>query len=327
MIALLVGMAWAGGVEGLSELSDAQCVQQLLITMAPLSQAGPIEVGGVLLVPPAVGSRSAAETTEYLQTLQARAVVPLLVASDMEGGRFNPLDQHQVLGAVPSAHDMGNLTEEEVHAWGLRTGRALGGLGVNLDLAPVLDVAGEEGHIGRFERSFSSDPDRVISRGGAFARGLREAGVGAMGKHYPGYGRAEGNADRTRVESSVTPDGRVFHEVGPALSGVMMSHIVYEGTPGFLSEPLVTAAHAQGWVTITDDLYAGRQFGEDVLVQAFLAGNELLLISAPADWGEVPAMREQLAEVATRPEHRERLRQACGRVLELKHSLGLIEER
>lgn len=319
----LLALAWAGSPSAARELSDAECVGQLLITMAPLESSAPIDVGGLLLVPPTMGTRSTEQTRAYLRALQARATTPLLVASDMEGGRFNPLSDHEVLGTVPSALTLGRLSAEEAEAWGLRTGEALRDLGVNLDLAPVLDVAGDQGHIGRFERSFSDDADVVVSHGGAFARGLRTAGVGTIGKHYPGYGTAERNADRHRVLSATTPDGAVFHAVGPALSGVMMSHIVYQGTPGFLSPTLVDAAHEHGWLTVTDDLYAGRQFGDDVLVQAFLAGNDLLLVSAPPDWGEVPAMRAELERVALLAENRARLREACGRVMALKASLGL----
>lgn len=322
----LVGVALAGPVEDwLARLDDRACAEQLLLTYPPVHGNGPLTQGGVLVLPPAVGDASAAAHRERLTALQARSEVPLLIAADMEGGRFSPFREHPVLGHLPSARTMGGLPEEEVEALGRETARALREMGVHVDLAPVIDVSDGTGHIGRFWRAFSDEPQVVVERGGAFARGLAEGGVIAVGKHYPGYGGTQKSSDHQRVEAEGPGHPEVFTSIDAALPAVMMSPLLYDGVPAVLTAAWVQDAHEQGWVVWTDDLYAARSYlGPHVLSEAFLAGNDVLVVNAPYDWGELPAMREDLLRVATRPEHRSRLREACARVLGMKRDAGLL---
>jgi beta-N-acetylhexosaminidase len=88
--------------------------------------------------------------------------------------------------ASPPARSLGRRPAAEVYAEGLRLGRALKGLGVTVDYAPVLDVTGDDGVIG--DRSFGADPATAARAGTAFAKGLRDGGVLPVGKHFPGHG-------------------------------------------------------------------------------------------------------------------------------------------
>jgi beta-N-acetylhexosaminidase len=69
------------------------------------------------------------------------------------------------------------------------------GLGVNVDLAPVLDVARPKGFIAKQQRGFGSTAAAVSSVGVGFAKGLQTAGVAATGKHFPGLGSTAANTD------------------------------------------------------------------------------------------------------------------------------------
>ena len=77
------------------------------------------------------------------------------------------------------------------------TGDALRALGINVDLAPVADVAGPTASF-LGTRTFSDSPDTVAQAACGFASGLAQGGVGATLKHFPGLGRAPGNTDLSR---------------------------------------------------------------------------------------------------------------------------------
>ena len=88
---------------------------------------------------------------------------------------------------------------------GESTGQLLAGLGFNVDLAPVADVGHRE--IVSGTRTFSSDPEEVAEVACAFATGLRDEGVAATLKHFPGLGRAEVNTDQAPELSPPRPPG------------------------------------------------------------------------------------------------------------------------
>lgn len=175
-----------------SSLSLEEKVAQLVIAYAPPG-TGPIRQGGVMLLGRALGDPSALRAR--VDALQRRAGLPLLVAVDLEGGDLNRLKALRTLSALPSAREMGEEGGWEAEAWGRRAGLDLASLGVNLSLGPVLDLA-STGFMAETGRSLGDDPIRVARLGRAFARGLASAGVLAIGKHYPGYGPAEGSSDR-----------------------------------------------------------------------------------------------------------------------------------
>ena len=75
-------------------------------------------------------------------------------------------------------------------------------LGITVDFAPVVDVTDADDDTVIGDRSFSDDPAKVTALAGAYARGLREAGILPVLKHFPGHGRASGDSHKTGV---VTP--------------------------------------------------------------------------------------------------------------------------
>jgi beta-N-acetylhexosaminidase len=151
---------------------------------------------------------------------------------------------------------------------GRATGRYLAGLGIDVDLAPVVDVAAPGSFIA--SRSFGSDPRRVARLAGAFADGLGRSGVAATAKHFPGLGRAARNTDTSgsTIDAPLDVlrgDERPFaHAAHAGVPLVMVSTAVYPafGTrvPAALSSAIV-ARELRGrlgfrGVTISDDLEA-----------------------------------------------------------------------
>ncbi len=105
-----------------------------------------------------------------------------------------------VIGSQPSARQLAQTkTPDEVYQIALERGRAMRGLGITVDFAPVVDVTGNSPAIG--DRSFGDDPATVTEYAGAYARGLRDAGVLPVLKHFPGHGRASGDSHTGAVST------------------------------------------------------------------------------------------------------------------------------
>jgi beta-N-acetylhexosaminidase len=323
----------------LASLSLREKVGQLLLAYPQIDPAGPVEVGGVLFVGGTLRKLEAAKAR--IRSLRARARIPPFFAVDIEGGGFNRLNRHPSLKALPLAREMAALEEAEVEAWVARVGEVMREVGLNMNLAPVFDVS-PKGHMFRNGRAFSGDAEVVKQKATAFARGLARVGVAAIGKHYPGYGDLDADSDHERViapwdERRVRAEAAVFRAAERFLGGVMMSNVVYERFgpgPAILEPALVSMAHESGWITITDDVAIralAEQIGaeqEEVVRRAFLAGNDLILTTAPPDWAQGMDYFGILMTLAqSDPRMAQQLDAAVRRVLRLKDRLGLLDGR
>ena len=321
----------------LQSLSTRERAAQLLLAYPQINKDAPVEVGGVLFVGAAL--RNVAKAKERIDWSRAHARIPPFFSVDMEGGPSNRMKSVASLRALPSAREMAQLDDTEVKRWGRKVGEAMKALGLNLNLAPVLDVA-PSGHMERNGRSFSGDRAVVVQKSVAYARGLLEAGVVPIGKHYPGYGDIDADSDHALVTSDwprekVFAEADTFVQAREVLGGVMLANVVYaavEDRPAILSSKLVARAHQQDWLTVTDDisiaLLADAIGGtsEDVLVAAFRAGNDLLLTTAPPDWNKGIDYVGILTRLADRDDAaKQQLDESCRRVLRLKDRMGLLD--
>jgi beta-N-acetylhexosaminidase len=116
---------------------------------------------------------------------------PILVMVDQEGGLVKRLPGPP----AASAEVMGKRGSGYIHRQGRATGRLLRRARINVDLAPVLDVARPGSAIGAEHRAFGSHPAAVSRRANAFAAGLASRGIAATAKHFPGLGAASKNTD------------------------------------------------------------------------------------------------------------------------------------
>ncbi|MGN6792432.1 MAG: glycoside hydrolase family 3 N-terminal domain-containing protein, partial [Streptosporangiaceae bacterium] len=115
--------------------------------------------------------------------------MPLLLMTDQEGGAVRRLNGPP----VPSAKQIGESAHprDEATKEGAAAGSFMHGLGVKVDLAPVLDVYRTPGNfIDEFGRSFSNDPAKVAKLGTLFATAMQGKGIAATVKHFPGLGAA-----------------------------------------------------------------------------------------------------------------------------------------
>ncbi|HEX4249548.1 MAG TPA: glycoside hydrolase family 3 N-terminal domain-containing protein [Pseudonocardia sp.] len=253
-------------------------------------------VGGVFIG----GKPTAFLRSGALASMRAASQLPVSVAVDEEGGRVQRIDQLD--GSIPSARVMARtMTPAQVRALGAQRGRELKARGITVDMAPVLDVDGGPagGAIG--DRSFSADPNTVASYAGAFAAGLRDAGVLPVFKHFPGHGRANGDSHAGLVGTpplaSLRTDDLVPYRdlLGAGPAAVMVGHLNVPGLTDGLPASLSPAAYRllrgelgfHGMV-LTDDLGAMRAITDrydlpDAVVAALEAGADVALWTSTDD--------------------------------------------
>lgn len=321
----------------LASMTTREKAAQLVLAYPQIGKSTPVEVGGVLFVGNSL--KSVAKAKERISSSLARAKIPPFFAVDMEGGPSNRLKSVPALKAMPSARELALLDDAEVMKWGKKVGEVMRGIGLNMNLAPVFDVA-ETGHMADNRRSFSGDPEVVVAKATAYARGLLEAGVVPIGKHYPGYGSLGGDSDHALVtaqwsEADLAKSVKVFDRAHEVLAGVMLANVVYAATgdkPAIVTASLVEQTHKREWLAITDDisikLLADAIGGtsEQLLEESFLAGNDLLLTTAPPDWDKGLDYIGVLTSLAERDAvAMEKLNAACRRVLRLKDKMRLLD--
>lgn len=126
--------------------------------------------------------------------------LPLAVGVDEEGGRVSRLKS--LIGTAPSPRQLAQTqTPQQVHDLEVERGKKMRDLGITVDFAPVVDVTdAPDGVIG--DRSFGADPNTVTAYAGAYAQGLRDAGLLPVLKHFPGHGHGSGDSHKGGV---VTP--------------------------------------------------------------------------------------------------------------------------
>jgi beta-N-acetylhexosaminidase len=239
---------------------------------------------------------SALQIFELIAELQVLCVVPPIITIDQEGGRVSRLKA--VGEEPPSGLDLGRAGNT---AWcrehGVLTGRLLGSLGFNLNLAPVVDYTLDEKADNSLRgRCYGPNPSTVIERAGAFLEGMQSAGVLGTAKHFPGYTFCEldphGELPKiTRSKEEIRRDElTAFRAFVPQAECFMIGHGHFtawheQPFPASLSRGIVTGLLReelgyQGAI-MTDDLEMGaianRYGAAEATRLAIEAGEELLL--------------------------------------------------
>lgn len=223
--------------------------------------------------------------------------IPLLISTDVEGGNVTRFHWGKSLS---SARTLGSKYDTELAKEQFAyIGEGLLSAGINVDLAPVLDVTKEPGEHFLGKRIISSDAQAVADIGIACIEGLHEAGVLSVVKHYPGHGAANTDShDKTPVvEKSIDSlRGYDFVPFRAAIQngadGVMVAHILYtaidDSNIATLSEILIQKQlreeYAYDGIVMCDDFrMAGlrKQASLDkAAVQFLLAGGDMILCGA-----------------------------------------------
>ena len=142
-----------------------------------------------------LGSRnitSKERLTRMTAQLQAWADYPLLIATDQEGGKVARLKPQYGFQPTVTAEYLGTLDNEDTtRYYAARLSREMREAGVNVNLAPVVDVLNHDcAAVGHFLRCFSKDPDVIVRHAGWFIEESHREGVLCTLKHFPGHGNA-----------------------------------------------------------------------------------------------------------------------------------------
>jgi beta-N-acetylhexosaminidase len=317
--------------------------QKLVVSMngkAPssslLARARLGQIGGVIIhswnFTSAESLRST--TSELQQAAAAGGQPPLLIGVDQEGGPVKtvswipPALSPRQLGALHS----GTKAEHQ----GAATGRALLGLGVNLDFAPLADVPGSAGSfLYRQGRTWSFAWHTTARLSGWFAIGLGQSGAIATAKHFPGLGLAERDTDRSFVRITATRAGlapglKPFKTaIADRVPLIMLSNALYTAYDGGSSAGWSRAIGTKllrnqlGFhgATITDSLdgaaHARHVGAASLATRAAQAGTDLLLLTG-SEQGSQSVYRALLAAVSSGRIDQARLLTSYERIRTLK---------
>ncbi len=242
---------------------------------------------------------SPAQLRALTANLQAAAPAgPIIVAVDQEGGNVARLSGRRGFPGTYTAAALGAIGDAGfTQAQGAAVGQTLAAAGINLNLAPVVDVNlnRHNAAIGGQGRTFSHSADAVVRHAAAFAAGLRASGVAATLKHFPGQGSAGGDTHLGAVDVTGTwsrEELRPFAELIHAgvADAVMIGHIFNRSLdtehPASLSHPTVEGIlrREMGYegVVISDDLAMGAIRAnyrlEDAAVLAVKAGVDVVTL-------------------------------------------------
>jgi beta-N-acetylhexosaminidase len=296
-------------------------------------------IGGIIFF--ANNLATIAQTQQTVNTLQARAPIPLFVGTDQEGGWVSRISQF--FGWFPAARDLGNSGDPQVaYNAGRRAGKDLQELGINVDFAPVVDVPVAGGGFWGPWRTFSDDPKQVARYAGAFMAGLHSAGEMSGLKHYPGIGSVAQDPHAalpvvTRSlnqlrQTELYPYQQLIPQ-GPDMimaTDVLMS-AVDPNNPAEMSPTLINGILRRqlGYdgVVITDSLWMGgiiaRWSPAEAAVLAVLAGADIVMAAwdSASTRAVLSALRTALAQGSLT---RARVAQSARRIIKLKIQYGLL---
>lgn len=289
-------------------------------------------VGGVILFARNfTGSEQLSALTAEIHALRDPALV---IAVDHEGGRVQRF-RTDGFTRIPSMRRLGQLWECD-HVAALDTARAVGYVlaaellahGVDLSFTPVLDLDyGCSRVIG--DRAFHRDPQIAATLAQSLVAGMAEAGMGCVGKHFPGHGYVEADShleipvDERDFDAIWKEDIAPYrHRIGRQLSGVMPAHVIYPkvdpnpaGFSPFWLQDVLRGRVGFNGVVFSDDLtMEGATVAGDIVARAraaYMAGCDMVLVCNRPDlatdlldrWApEIPPdRRARIAALRSRP--------------------------
>ena len=268
------------------------------------------QVGGVILF--SRNYESPAQLRALCDEIRALRSPQLVIAVDQEGGRVQRFREH--FEELPAMGQLGMLYDSdqgeairlaESFAWIMAS--ELLHYGVDLSFAPVLDIADPVSSV-IGDRAFHRDTTAITRLANAWIRGMKKAGMEAVGKHFPGHGSVSGDShhvmpfDRRNIAEIEALDLVPFRRViATHLTGIMMAHVIYDqvdpqaaGYSRYWIETVLRGQLQFDGIVFSDDLsMSGAEsvggYAERAR-QALAAGCDILLVcNNPAGADEVLA--------------------------------------
>lgn len=266
-----------------------------------------VKPGGIILFKKNISSEH--KLLDFNSEIQRHVKAPLFIAVDQEGGTVTRI---KTVPRLPSARWIGSVGDANLTK---RLGKSLGKIlrahGINMNLAPVLDVSDKNTNTFLGSRSYSDNPEVVANIGTAFSAGLLSAGVLPTAKHFPGLGSIKGDLHDHAVENSASYKEMQLSHLAPfrkfsalSTSALMLSHASYPALDSsnkpatfssLISKNILRNDLGYNGLVVTDDLMMGGARGtssfEDNLSAALNSGADLLLFA----WSKKSQLRAKRA--------------------------------
>lgn len=299
------------------------------------------QIGGIILNQNFIKDSISART--MISNYNKQSLIPLFFSIDQEGGKVNRLKHIAGYEKTPSAKELGNsFSQKDIIEYGYRTAMTMRKLGINMNLAPSLDLSKDEKALMyKQERSLGGEATLVKEKAEALIDGYKSGGILVFAKHYPGYSDVKINSDVTVAHFNLPAiqmlkNFNIFASLAHKIDGIMMSSVIYEDfdtLPALYSKSIIELIRVSNSniLVMTDDLYAPalRMLDKEnlsmITTRAFAAGNDILLIMWDA---KVPILIEAInATLKTNPELKTQLNQSVTRILLAKEKVypGLTE--
>lgn len=328
-----------------------KAAQMVMVYMTPADFMIKNEFGGILVMKNHLKKLESFQ--ENLSTVNSTMEIPPIVAVDQEGGlvnRASAIDPRWE--RTPSAKAMRKMSNEKVERYAREIGADMKRVGINVNLAPVLDPSKDS----RNKNSFMEESDRSwgedttnANKVRSFVEGMRQSGIACVSKHFPGYDSWT-NSDH-QIAISATPKTKIqknvefFKALSDDIPITMMSSVRFvriSNRPAVFEPKIVKMAREMSpeTVILTDDLwgvslrawvsgtervkgknYPAKDFKKLVLT-ALTAGNDMFMITFPRKAVDMVNILVNLSKQSSK--YKQRVEESAARILKMKHKAGLL---
>ncbi|HMV07710.1 MAG TPA: glycoside hydrolase family 3 N-terminal domain-containing protein [Cyclobacteriaceae bacterium] len=258
------------------------------------------KVGSIIIFEKNIPAKNSyAELKKITWTYQHAAPIPLFISIDQEGGKVNRLKEKYGFPRSVTAARLGKFTPDSVQFYAETTAATLAGLGINVNFAPVVDLAIDPNNpaIVKPERAFSAQEDSVALFAREVIRQHRKLGIISVLKHFPGHGSSKDDTHLGIADVTNTWNVRELYPYRSLIDSgevdaIMTAHIVNKkldpkGNPGTLSKKVIDSLlrkqfHYDG-VVFSDDMQMHaitKHYGlEEAIRMAINAGVDILTFS------------------------------------------------
>lgn len=346
-----------GCVQGFAQTTDSLDVKigQMILIGFPgskvddkvLDEIRQGKVGSIIIFEKNIPAKNSyAELKKITWTYQHAAPIPLFISIDQEGGKVNRLKEKYGFPRSVTAARLGKFTLDSVQFYAETTAATLAGLGINVNFAPVVDLAVDPTNpaIVKPERAFSSREDSVTVFAREVIRQHRKLGVISVLKHFPGHGSSKDDTHLGIADVTNTWNVRELYPYRSLIDSgevdaIMTAHIVNKkldpkGNPGTLSKKVIDSLlrkqfHYNG-VIFSDDMQMHaitKHYGLDEAIRmAINAGVDILTFSNNISGSQertVDKVHEIIKKfVLNGTISKERIDQSYKRIMNLKRQLN-----
>ncbi len=329
----------------LGQLMFVECICSSYTTSADLSTMVTLQdVGAIILSSGNNNIINATQLKTLTRQIQQNAPIPLLISTDQEGGEVDRLAALD--GPSPSAASIGQTNDPtKAKAQGILDAQNLSAYGLNLNIAPVVDVDNLSSSILHQEgRTYGDDPTTVTNMAGAYLEGLQQSGkVFGTLKHFPGLGDVSGDPHsqvtelyrtksemeqidwapyRALIQKGLVHAIMVTHEILPAIDPTMPASLSAKvvqdilrdemGFQGVIMTDSLTMVGVSAYATLGNAAALAIEAGSDLLMGAASAADVTTMINGIKDAINTGAISQQRIDASVK------------RILLLKYELGLL---